>query len=464
MTPRLRLSAAAAATAVAAALAGAPAAAGQAPGAAGVGDPYFPSAGNGGYDVGHYDLKLAFRPGSGRIKATATIDATATQVLSSFNLDFGRLKVAGVTVNGLAAATRHRRGELRVTPVAPVAPAAPFRVVVAYRGRPKPVGDGTGWIPTRGGAFVLSEPRGAPSWFPCNDHPSDKASFSIAVTVPRGRRAASNGLLMGVTRKRGSSTYAWREDGPMATYLATVAIGRYRLKRSRVAGITSWDAIAGSERRRARRGLAKQGSALSLFGSYLGDYPFTSIGAIVEADDGGYEGQGIALETQTRPVYVGAPARVTVAHEVAHQWFGNSVSIERWSDIWLNEGFATWSEWMWQARGSDRKLRRLFRQIYKSPASDGYLWRPAPGNPGPKRLFAYSVYVRGGLTLEALRQLIGPAAFQAILRRWVAEHRYGNATTAEFIALAEAESGRRLDHFFDVWLYRKGKPRNWQIG
>jgi aminopeptidase N len=436
--------------------AGAPA---QTPGAAGIGDPYFPGAGNGGYDAGHYDLRLAFTPRSGRIKATATIDATATHSLSAFNLDFNQLKIRRVTVDGVAAGWRHRRGELRVVPATPIAAGATFRVAVAYRGRPKPVADGTGWIPTRDGAFAFSEPRGAPSWFPCNDHPTDKATFSFAVTVPKRRRAVANGLLTSVTRNRGKATYAWAESSPMATYLATVAIGRYSLKRSTVAGIPSWTAIA-QDRRRATRALRGQSEMLSLFGAYLGPYPFTSTGAVVEGS-GSFAG---ALETQTRPVYLGTPPRVVVAHELAHQWFGNSVSLERWSDIWLNEGFATWSQWWWQARGDDGKLRKTFASFMAIPGDQRELWRPAPGAPGPKRLFASSVYIRGGLTLEALRQMVGAATFQSILRRWVADHRHGNASTADFIALAEDESGRQLDHFFQVWLYDKGKPRNWQIG
>jgi aminopeptidase N len=155
---------------------------------------------------------------------------------------------------------------------------------------------------------------------------------------------------------------------------------------------------------------------------------------------------------------------VIVAHELAHQWFGNSVSLERWSDIWLNEGFATWADWWWSARGDEGKMKERFDDFYSAPADADKIWRPAPGAPGPKRLFAISVYVRGAMTLEALRQMIGPPTFQAVMRRWLADYRHSNASTADFIAIAEAESGVQLDQFFRVWLYETAKPTSWQIG
>jgi aminopeptidase N len=433
----------------------------QTPGAPGAGDPVFPRAGNGGYDVSHYDLQMAIRPRRSRVAAVVRIEAVATQALSRFNLDFRGLRITRLTVNGAVAGFSREGGELIVTPAAPIAGGAEFEVAVSYRGRPRtirrPHGFAAGWFRTDDGSLVASEPFGAPGWFPCNDTLRDKATYAFRLTVPRGRKAIANGVLEEITRSARRTTFAWRESDPMLTYLATVATGRFRLKRRTVAGIPSWTAIDPRERRSAGRSLRRSGRILRLFARRFGPYPFDATGAIVDFKPS----LGFALETQTRPVYGSTPPSTIIAHELAHQWFGNAVSPERWSDIWLNEGFATWAEWLWQKRVGGLGPAGMFRFLYGIPARVSELWRPPPGRPGRKRLFATSVYLRGGMTLEALRRRVGDPTFHQILRRWVSEHLYGNATTEEFIALAEQESGRELDTLFEAWLYRKGKPRSW---
>jgi aminopeptidase N len=413
--------------------------------------------GNGGYEVDHYDLGLHARPGADRLKAVATITATATQSLSSFNLDFRDLRVTFVSVDGSPATISRRGGEMTVTPAAPIASGASFAVVVAYHGTPMPVG-GIGWIKTHDGTAVFSEPNGSPSWFPCNDHPSDKATYSFTVTVPRRYRAIANGLLDSVQRRRGSSTFAWHEPQPMATYLATVTIGHFRIKSSTVAGLPAWTAVAPGQGGRSRKTLRKLPRIINLYSSRFGPYPFSSAGSIV------VPGKAVtALETQTRPVYIGAPYAEVVAHETAHQWFGDAVSLAQWQDIWLNEGFATWVTWMWQYGGDDALLRENFKLVFRRATKvlGHAFWKLPPGAPGPRRLFSAPVYYRGGLTLEALREKVGDATFYSILRDWVAQHKYGNGTTGQFIALAEGESGASLAHFFDVWLFQPRKPSGW---
>jgi aminopeptidase N len=462
MTRRTSLAATVAALALAGATSALPAPAGAqtfGPGAEGVGDPYFPSAGNGGYDVVHYDLALDYTPRGARVDATAAISATATQDLSRFSLDYSGPKVSGVQVGGAPAGFSHRHGELTVTPAGGVTAGDRFEVVVSYAGRVRPTHGKlrAGWFPTRDGAFVAGEPRGAPTWFPCNDHPTDKATFGFRITVPAGRKAIANGVLVGRSRAAGKSTWVWREDDPMAAYLATATNGRFQFTEGSFGSLPSYLAVDPREARASRRALRKLPAIVDHFQGLFGEYPFGSIGAIVDrAPFVGY-----ALETQNIPVYDRAPDEVLIAHEMAHQWFGNSVSVARWSDIWLNEGFATWAEWNWIEHTGGPTTARQLRDLLKIPRGDRRFWRPAPGDPGAKHMFDETVYVRGAMTLEALRQKVGNDLFFAILRRWVAEHRYGNATTDDFIATSESESGQQLDEFFRIWLFDPAKPQGW---
>ena len=449
------------ATAVAAA--SAPQAAGQdfTPGAAGVGDPYFPQAGNGGYDVGHYQLDLDYAPRRSRLTASVRIAATATQDLSSFDLDFRGPKITSLSVDGAPAASARQGQELIVTPASPIAAGRDFEVAVSYAGRVgslrDPDGSIEGWIPTGDGAFVVGEPHGAPTWFPCNDHPTDKATFEFRIAVPSRRKALANGVLTDEIKAADKTTFVWREDEPMATYLATATIGRFKLEQSTINGIPSYVAVDPREANPSRKALSKLPQIQSYLESLFGPYPFSSTGAIVDhASFVGY-----ALETQTRPLFDGAPDDILIVHELAHQWYGDSVTPSRWADIWLNEGFATWAEWSWTAHRGGASLERTFEKFYEVPAKRRGFWRPRPGDPGPKHLFDSTVYVRGAMTLEALREKVGDSTFLEILRRWAAEHQYGNVSTPEFIALAEQQSGQDLDEFFRIWLYQTAKPKGW---
>ena len=431
-------------------------------GAPGLGDPYFPRAGNGGYDVGHYALRLRYTPASNRLHAQAKISATATQNLKRFDLDFRHLRISSLRVNGKKAGFVRRGQELKVTPGGGLRKGTRFTVRVRYRGHPRPItdpdGSKEGWVPTDDGAFVADEPQGAPTWFPCNDYPTDKATYRIRVNVPKGRTAVSNGALLDRTTRKGTTTFTWRESSPMASYLATVTTGRFRVSRSRANGIPSYVAIDPREARASAGPMSKVPAILRLYGPRFGAYPFGSTGGVVDRAPA----VGYALETQTRPIYDSVPDGVTVAHELAHQWFGDSVSLKRWRQIWLNEGFATWSEWFWDQQTGGETLRKRFNALYRIPAGKTRFWNPPPGNPGgPEHLFDGTIYVRGGMALEALRQEVGQPTFLRILRDWARDHAYGNAGIQQFIDLAESESGLDLAHFFDVWLYERGKPRDW---
>ncbi|WP_372472283.1 M1 family metallopeptidase [Jidongwangia harbinensis] len=430
------------------------------PGAEGIGDPYFPKYGNGGYDVGGYDLKLRYDPKSGQLRGSATVTATATQDLSRFNLDLAHLVAGKVTVDGRAARATADGNELVITPAAGITRGTAFTAVIEYSGRPEALrneelGVG-GWLRTDDGAFALGEPESASTWFPVNDHPADKATFALAMTVPAGVEAISNGVPGERTTDAGWTTWTWTEKAPMASYLATVAIGQYRVSTSTHAGKPMVIAIPESlpADGPAARSMARTGEVADFLATRFGPYPFDAYGGIVLDDDR----VGYALETQSRPVYGNTFFRsgtqtTVVAHELAHQWFGDSVALERWKDIWLNEGFASYAEWLWQEHEGATTAEQNFARRYAS-----FDWSEPPGDPGPEGIFSQSVYQRGAMTVHALRKTIGDEAFFRLLKSWPAEQRNGNVTTTEFIAAAEKESGKDLDSLFQAWLFGTTQP------
>jgi Aminopeptidase N len=428
------------------------------PGSQGLGDPYFPKAGNGGYDVKHYDLGIDYTPATHRLKAIARITATATQNLSRFDLDYSGPTISRVLVNGRRAVYRRAGQELVITPSHGLPKGSTFTVVVDYAGSPKTMKNKAlgeyGWIYTKDGAVTLAEPDAARAWYPANDHPSDKATYTFHLTTPSDVTALANGERDRVTAVRnGRSTVTWRMRKPMAAYLAMVAIGRFKVKESRAGGLpnlTAYDPANNGD----DGGLhGTTGKAIAWEAKRFGPYPFGSIGGIVDDLKVQY-----ALETQGRPVYGLYAADATIVHENAHQWFGDSVSLKSWRDIWLNEGIATYAEWMWDEAHGGRSPAKFYAGLYQRDASDTF-WDLKTGDPGRDGMFDYeAVYVRGAMTLQALRDRIGDEAFFTLLRDWTAKYRYGNAGTRDFIDLAEQVSGQDLTALFDAWLYQAAKP------
>ena len=456
---------------------GVPAVAGAAfsPGSSGAGDPFFPLAGNGGYDVRNYSLALAFEPQNNALDATAVISARATQDLSRFDLDLRGLHVGRVTVDGSPAAFKRSGQELVITPASGIRQGRAFAVTVDYDGHPNPVIDPDkskdGWIPTDDGAFVVNEPQGSPTWYPVNDTPQDKATFDFAITVPEGLTSIANGLLVSKTDNGATTTWRWRASDPTAPFLATVTTGIFETDFGALpSGLPQYNAVDPQTRRfdskvpnplLAWERLGFTGPAVDLFSQLYGPYPFESVGGVVDWAPNVF----YSLESQTRPMYWHVPTEATVVHEVAHMWFGDAVTPERWSDIWLSEGFATWSEWIWSERNGGASADDFFDALYATPEDSeagADLWFPAPAAlPGPAEMFHTPVYDRGAMTLQALREKVGDDTFFQIVRAWYAENRNANATTADLIALAERVSGLELDAFFDVWLYEEGKPQSW---
>jgi len=506
-------------------------------GAGTIGDPYYPNLGNGGYDARHYTLDLKVDVRRDTISGTVTMDAVATENLRSLSLDFAGFRISAVTVNHVPAAYRHRSRKLFITLPYAVATRQTMIISITYAGRPTliatPSGDG-GWHGTGTGSFVTSEPDGAEGWFPVNDHPRDKATYTFRITVPRPFVAVANGLPAGTTATGGAVIYTWQERHPMASYLATVAIGRFTVSRSTGPGglpILSYypPALAA----RAQPVFARLPAMIAYFERILGPFPFEGYGTILEGTALSY-----ALETQTRSLfgravlsYIPDRAQEGISHELAHQWFGDSVSLKSWRDIWLNEGFATYLSWLWlehlQARAYlSAIMRGQYTYILEAPAYDTLLTHPtarglpvlrlmerilraqdqpmsyaalmsamgltsvarvtagralgflgntrpgsadarsfhelalssAPAMPPRTDLFPQSVYVRGAMTLQALRLRVGDTVFFRILRGYATRYRDANASTANFIAVASAISGQNLTAFFRTWLYAPAAP------
>ena len=433
-----------------------------------IGDPFYPALGNGGYDVTRYDIELTLLD-DGTIVGFTTVTAVATADLDRFSLDFGSTSatpddqptVDAVRVDGVDAGWDHDGEELVVTPPAALTAGASFVTEVEYspvasaaESRALPVA--VGWYEGPSGVrYVVAEPDGAHRWFPSNDHPSDKATFSISVTVPAGTIAAANGSLVDQIDDIGTTTFVWEEDDPMATYLATVVVSdRYAVVRDEAAwaatGIDVRHILPDDMADDPPIALDRTAEMIGVLSDLFGPYPFDEYGVAF------VDGFGAALENQTLSLFdtelADAPIlELVLIHELAHQWFGDSLTPRWWEDIWLNEGFATFAELLWiEHEGGETAYRDEIRRRIGQARSSGL---GPPGSPSPSNLFAGGVYQRGALTLVALRDEVGDDVFFEILRAYTARYAYGNVTTADFVAVAEELSDRDLSVLFDTWLY-----------
>ncbi|MFG2532229.1 M1 family metallopeptidase [Streptomyces sp. NPDC048516] len=437
----------------------------------GLGDRLFPLLGNTGYDVTSYDITLDYSGHNGRpLNATTVITARATAELDHVNLDFARGTVRSVKIGGLPAAHQQHGEDLVLTPAFHVSSGQEVKISIEHTSEPRGKGDG-GWLRTSDGLAMANQADAAHRVFPCNDHPSDKALFTFHITAPQELTAVANGLPLSPGARAGRRTWTYRTTHPMATELAQVSIGKSSVVlRHGPHGLPIRDVVPTADRRALAPWLAKTPAQVAWMERKVGPFPFEAYGVLIASARTGFE-----LETQTLSLFEKAmftsdrlPAwyvESVMLHELAHQWFGNSVSPRRWSDVWLNEAHATWYEALYAQERSNGRASLEARMRHAYQESDG--WRAEGGPPAapkaPKQgqkigIFRPIVYDGSALVLYALRQKIGTAAFDRLERTWVERHRDGVADTADFVQLSSQVAGQDLTGFFQDWLYGDRTP------
>ena len=436
-------------------------------GSRGLGDPYYPDAGNGGYDVTRYQIDVSWDPRDEALTGTTTISARSLQGLHSFFLDL-RLDIVRATVDGQEAGlARDDASNWRITPAVPVAAGRDFSVVVTYSGHPGDLTDDDGGHPwTRSGEEWLAsgEPESAAWWFPSNDHPSDPALMDISIRVPRGLQAVSVGRL--VTADSGTEadwdTWHWVSRQPMATYLTFAAIGSFTLEQGVVDGLpyvyAVTDQLSDADRKKAFTALQSSAAKVRVLAGLFGPYPFTELGGIVvAAPDLPFDG----LEAQTRPVYKARSiidpdySDELVTHELAHMWFGDNVTVRQWNDIFDSEAYASWAAWAWQERNGGPTAQSELLRIFPRARDAKDFWRVSMIDPGRRNLFT-TVYVRGPMALQALHNVMGEEAFTRLNTEWAQDP--GTRSLEDWMAKAQSLTPTDLQPFFQAWIYARSAP------
>jgi aminopeptidase len=424
-------------------------------------DPYAPERGDPGFVVTHYDLDLEYRVSSNRLVGKAELDVVAVEEITHLHIDLAGLRAGKLLVDGRPVKFVQRGTRIRVALPRPMEARDTARVHVAYGGNPSPARTRwglVGWEELDDGALVAAQPTGAATWFPCNDHPSDKATYRIAIDCDSPYDVVATGTLVSV-RVRGSRTRrVFEQATPMATYLAAVHIGRYSRFLLAESPVRQEVVLPPRFERQVRADLARQPRMMNVFERAFGPYPYDDYTVVVTADD-----LEIPLEAQGMatfgPNWLAGRRREErlVAHELAHQWFGNSLTIATWQDIWLNEGFSCYAEWLWFEAAdripADASARDHWSRLASLPDDI------VVGDPGPDLMFDDRVYKRGALTLHALRLAMGDKAFFAMLREWVAAHVHGSVTTEEFTEHASRyHDAEAVTQLLDEWLWGATLP------
>ena len=426
-------------------------------------DEYLPKNGDAGYQVSRYELDLEYRVSTNRLSGSATITAVTLSELQQLSLDLSSaLTVSKVSVNGKRADQFScRGGKLRIRLAAKLATGAALSIMVRYGGTPKPIrslwGD-VGFEELTDGALVAGQPNGAASWFPCNDHPSAKAAFHIQISTESRYRAVANGRLLSRRVRASQTVWTYEQPEPTSTYLITLQIGEYEAARLARTPVPMQAALPARLRRNFGHDFARQPEMMKLFVDLFGPYPLANGYTVVVTDDPleiPLEAQGISIFGANHCDGTRA-SEWLIAHELAHQWFGNSVTARQWRDIWLHEGFACYAEWLWSEHSggpSADELARRHHALLRQKPQDLLL-----ADPGPAQMFDDRVYKRGALPLHALRGRLGDEKFFALLKDWTNRYLHGTAVTEDFTGLAANYSEEPLRPLWDAWLYSTPVP------